>query len=80
MSKTSRAIFEVDPDDYELLRKAKRQEAESAGHLLMSEAGVTALISKRDVQLHCRRRVRSPEQLTNTISELVRLYTSDGTV
>ena len=80
MSKLSRAIFKVDPGDYDLLRQAKRQQAESAGHVGMSEAGVTALITKREIQLHCRRAVRSPDELEQTISQLVRHYSSKGTV
>ena len=70
MARLSACIFEWDPDDYQLLFEAKKNELIVAGVPDPSEAAVKNAVTKNELARHCRRRTRGEEKTSELIEEL----------
>lgn len=71
MSRLSSCIFEVDAEDYALLCKAKRAQMSAQGAFL-AEGAEMKLLTKDELQLHCRRRTRGAVTTKLMVNELIR--------
>ena len=79
MSDLSRAIFCWDPVDLQQLIKAKRKDFETrVGWHFREDSAVIAQLSRRDLLLFCKRRIRTAEEIKAAIDKLVTIYTSPG--
>lgn len=71
MSRLSACIFEWDPDDVALLRRAKREQLQEEGVPVITNDLVERRISKKELALYCRRRTRGVESTTRHIDRLL---------
>ena len=71
MSKLSTCIFEWDPTDMAELRRAKRAVMEQEELGQMSEEDGIARITRRELELHCRRHTRGTDATTRLIQTLI---------
>ncbi|ROL41856.1 hypothetical protein DPX16_3484 [Anabarilius grahami] len=79
MARLSMCIFQWDQEDVAALRHAKEGElaAKKTGHI--SEKAVSARFNRRELALHCRRRIRGVEETTRLIGSLIDLFdNADG--
>ena len=70
MSSLSTAIFEWDPEDVALLKKAKEGELRNAGLSNPSSAAVTKAINKNEMARHCKRRTRGAADTVNLLDAI----------
>ncbi|XP_058609848.1 uncharacterized protein LOC131525857 isoform X3 [Onychostoma macrolepis] len=71
MSRLSACIFEWDPQDVALLRRAKREHLQEEGVPVITDKLVNQRITKKDLALYCRRRTRGVESTTRDIDRLL---------
>ena len=78
MSQLSSCMFEWDSADLQRLRDAKKAELQSRGRWRLDEETVNLHISKRELQMHCKRRTRGLEETARLIQELLETFSSDS--
>lgn len=71
MARLSECIFEWDPHDIALLRRAKREQLEEEGVLFISGHMLNRRITKKELSLYCRRRTRGVETTISLIELLL---------
>uniref|UniRef100_A0AAV2MP77 DUF6729 domain-containing protein n=1 Tax=Knipowitschia caucasica TaxID=637954 RepID=A0AAV2MP77_KNICA len=71
MTRLSRCIFELDPEDVAALRLAKQGELQARGAGPVSEKALDKLITRKELSLHCRKRTRGVEETTRRIRALI---------
>lgn len=71
MSRLSACIFEWDPHDVALLRRAKREQLQQEGVPVITDVIVNRRITKKELALYCRRRTRGVESTTRHIDRLL---------
>ncbi|XP_067281054.1 uncharacterized protein [Pseudorasbora parva] len=71
MSRLSACIFEWDPDDVALLRRAKREQLQGEGVPVITDNLVDRRITKKELALYCRRRTRGVESTTRHLDRLL---------
>ncbi|XP_053091155.1 uncharacterized protein LOC113534513 isoform X1 [Pangasianodon hypophthalmus] len=71
MARLSACIFEWDPHDVTLLRRAKREQLEDERLPLITDDLVNRRISKKELALYCRRRTRGVETTVRLIDHLL---------
>lgn len=71
MTRLSRCIFELDPDDVAALRLAKQGDLQARGAGPVSEKALDKLITRKELALHCRKRTRGVEETTRRIKALI---------
>lgn len=64
-------IFEWDPDDVALLRRAKREQLQEEGVPVITNDLVERRITKKELALYCCRRTRGVESTTRHIDRLL---------
>jgi hypothetical protein len=77
LSRLSKCIFEWSREDMELLKTAKRNQILDEGIRNPSEIHIISRISKAELALHCRRKTRSAEEITQLIDALLEAFTGD---
>ena len=77
MSRLSACIFVRVDEDVELLKEAKRAVMLSSGIPNPSGDDVVRAITRAELQLHCRRRTRSADDIENNISSLIETFSGD---
>jgi len=70
MGLLSNAIFEVDPEDYKLLMRAKKEELQNSGIKEPADDLVRKSITKRELQLHCKRRTRGVVETNKQLEKI----------
>ncbi|KAB5574970.1 hypothetical protein PHYPO_G00215240 [Pangasianodon hypophthalmus] len=71
MARLSACIFEWDPHDVALLRRAKREQLEDERLPLITDDLVNRRISKKELALYCRQRTRGVETTVRLIDHLL---------
>ncbi|XP_036419498.1 uncharacterized protein LOC118803096 [Colossoma macropomum] len=71
MAGLSSCIFEWDPEDVALLRRAVREQLRQEGVSFISDALVDKRITKNDLAFHCRRRTRGEQTTIQLIDRLL---------
>ncbi|XP_019626538.1 PREDICTED: uncharacterized protein LOC109471641 [Branchiostoma belcheri] len=69
----SHCIFKWDPSDVALLLRAKQAELSKEGR---GDCDAARFVSRKELQLHCRRMTRGTEETTRLIQELIDTYDS----
>ncbi|XP_071827724.1 uncharacterized protein [Apostichopus japonicus] len=77
MSQLSACIFEWDAADLAQLRLAKEAELGASGVWSLEKQNVALHITKKELQLHCRRRTRGTEDTTRLIKEVIDVFSSE---
>lgn len=75
MGKLAAAIFETDPNDYQALLDAKKEELVLAGVKFPTTEAAEKKITKAELQKHCRRRTRGVENTAKALEELILAFT-----
>ena len=78
MSRLSACIFEWDPVDLALLRKAKREVLKSLYVSPLTDAIVDRHLSRDELALHCRRKTRGVEKTTELLENLLNVLMGDA--
>ena len=78
MSRLSACIFEWDPVDLALLRKAKKEVLKSQGVSPLTDAVVDRHLSREELALHCRRKTRGEEKTTKLIEHMLEVLMGSG--
>ncbi|XP_073719431.1 uncharacterized protein [Misgurnus anguillicaudatus] len=78
MSRVSACIFEWDPHDVALLRRAKREQLQQEGLPFITDDLVNRRITKTELALYCRRRTRGVESTTRHIDRLLQELKEKG--
>lgn len=71
MAQLSSCVFEWDPEDYQLLLRAKEAELIAAGMQHPSNTGVRKAITKDELARHCRRRTRGVDRTIDLLEALL---------
>ncbi|CAM4560459.1 unnamed protein product [Leuciscus chuanchicus] len=77
MSRLSACIFEWDPDDVALLRRAKREQLQEEGVPVITDNLVDQRNTKKELALYCRRRTRGVESTTRYLDRLLQELMGD---
>lgn len=77
MSRLSACLFEWDAEDLTRLRRSKEAEL-SSGVWSLEKDNVDLHISKKELQLHCKRRTRGTAETSRLIKEVIDIFSSDS--
>ncbi|MED6270203.1 hypothetical protein CHARACLAT_007635, partial [Characodon lateralis] len=77
MARMSACIFEWDAADVNKLREAKRAQLKGHGWTALTEKQLDRQITKEELELHCRRRMRGEKQTSQLLDQLISELISD---
>ena len=79
MDRLPRCIFAWDERDLELLKRAKRSELVGSGKIDdPTDQQVLRCLTKRELQIHCRRKTRGTAETTQLLEETLGFFTGPG--
>ena len=78
MSRLADCIFELDRNDVQQLKRAKENQLKGQSRTRVTDADIIHSISKREIQIHCRRHTRGMDMTVDRISRLLELFSGEG--